>query len=211
MIKYKILIGLLLVSLIAFPYAVGPGTFSALKATTSFQIGSTQKITGINAALWGSDSTNPARVPSINAVNIELNRRLGLLYNLLMTEINTVQFIPSNGTIETVDGITFVNPGYKKENFKRVTTVNFTLATTDADVIYDFSGGGGTVTLPSLNADTDLNTYTIKNPTSGSLTFNNAVWRDGSTSTTTLATGRWMKIHFDNIAGKVWVDCEGAL
>jgi hypothetical protein len=87
------------------------------------------------------------------------------------------------------------------------TSQNYTVSTANGlmqNILYDFSGGGGTFTLPTGSGADKLTLY-ISNTTTGTLTFSQSIFSNSSTSTTTMAAGAAYKLIYNNTASKWYV------
>jgi hypothetical protein len=87
------------------------------------------------------------------------------------------------------------------------TSQNYTVSTGNGliqNLIYDFSGGGGTFTLPT-GSGADKMTLYVSNTTTGTLTFSQTLWSNSSTSTTTMSGGGAYKLIYNNTASKWYV------
>jgi hypothetical protein len=87
-----------------------------------------------------------------------------------------------------------------------INTLNYTDASTakHQNYIYEFSGGGGTFTLPT-DASADGMVREISNTTAGTLTFSEFVYANTGTSSNTLGAAGHIKIVYSHTDNKWFV------
>lgn len=82
----------------------------------------------------------------------------------------------------------------------------YSVLQTDRLILYEYTTGGTSITLPAINALNDEREIWISNLSSGTLTTSLPMYTTTSTNSTTIAAGAKVRLTYDNTAGKIWRD-----
>lgn len=140
------------------------------------------------AALGG----NFARTDNANNFTVKQQYNSALTFTAGSNELVTAKYVG--------DAVAAIPVG---ETVTLVNTLNYTVTTGTKlqNIIYEFSGGTGTFTLPNGSGADKMVLY-ITNTTTGALTFSENVYSNSSTWVTTLASTGKMKLVYSSSAAK---------
>lgn len=119
------------------------------------------------------------------------------------TITGTKQMLVMDSATQQVARVDIPASGSSLENFTDVSTSNYTVTSTDQNILYEPSSAG-TITLPTINSTNDKRVIWIYNPTINTATLSPAVNLGVSTTTTSLDAGHTIKLVIDNASGKIW-------
>jgi hypothetical protein len=164
--------------------------------------------------LFSTDNTTTFNVTNLKLDNVRsnavvLNKMMhnatGSMAVTNLTAVKSTDLVTDTAFTAIVTNRTIdqgVNALYEKSSVYN--TQNFTIAATDVNCVYEFPGGGGTATIPAINAESHGRTFFIHNTTSGALNTSGTIYLNNSTGISQIAAAGRYKLWIDNTAGKIF-------